>query len=30
VFQTTLKANFKDNAFQLIRNFVPEPASQER
>jgi hypothetical protein len=30
VYQTTLKANFKDNAFQLIHNFFPEPASQER
>jgi hypothetical protein len=30
VYQSTLKANFKDNAFQLIHNFVPEPASQER
>ena len=30
VYQTTLKTSFKDNAFQLIHNFVPEPASQER
>jgi hypothetical protein len=30
VYKTTLKANFKDNAFQLIHNFVPDPTSQER
>lgn len=29
VYHTTLKANSKDNAFQLIHNFVPEPTSQE-
>ena len=30
VYRTTLKANVKDNAFQLIHNFVPEPTNQER
>jgi hypothetical protein len=29
-YRNTLKANFKTNGFELIHNFVPEAASQER